>query len=318
MSSDEFSIIERYFTGLGRSDFGVELGIGDDAAVVDIPSGRQLVLSMDTLNLDVHFLSTVSPEDLAHKALAVNLSDLAAMAAEPAWFLLSLSLPKSDLDWLSRFSSALGEMANQYRLLLIGGDTCRGPLSITIQIAGLVPSRSYVRRSQAKPGDLILVSGELGNAALGLAQLQARVELPGDLRDTCIGAFNRPRPRVELLSFLREYASSAIDISDGLQGDLGHILKASGVGATIDREALPVNRWVREEEAYHYALGGGDDYEICCTIAASHRQAVARWNATQAECPLSIIGEITDSGYLLKYGQSSIDLTQAEGYRHFA
>lgn len=317
MSSDEFSIIDRYFTGLGQSDFAVELSTGDDAAVVDIPPGRQLVLSMDTLNLDVHFLTGVSPEDLACKALAVNLSDLAAMAADPAWFLLSLSLPKSDPDWLYRFSSALGEMAERYRLALIGGDTCRGPLSVTIQIAGLVPSQGYVRRSQAKPGDLILVSGELGNAALGLAQLQARVDLPGDIREACINALHRPRPRIEMVPFLREYANAAIDISDGLQADLGHILKASGVGAILNREALPVNRWIKQEDAYHYALRGGDDYEICCTVAAEHRQAVDSWNTAQPDCRLSIIGEITDSAYLLQHGESSIDLTQGRGFQHF-
>ncbi len=200
---------------------------------------------------------------------------------------------------------------------LIGGDTCRGELSITIQIAGLVPSDRFVTRKHAKPGDLILVSGELGNAGLGLAQIQGQVDLPRDLQSRCLLALNRPQPRLELAPFLREFASAAIDISDGLQGDLAHVLKASGCGASISRDAIPVNAWIEQQQAYHYALGAGDDYEICCCVPARHRGEIENWNLGHPECRLTVIGEVTESGYVLQEGERLIDLINLQGYRHF-
>ncbi len=317
MAHDEFAIIERYFSNIGDSAGNVVLGVGDDAAVVDVPPGDQLVISMDTLVGGIHFPLDTSPADIAYKALAVNLSDLAAMAADPAWFLLSLTLPESDSKWLGRFADGLRKSADIFKLQLIGGDTCHGELSITIQIAGLVPSDRYLTRNRAKPGDLILVSGELGNAALGLAHKQGQIDLPRELQSKCLLALNRPQPRLELTPFLREFASAAIDISDGLQGDLAHVLRASNCGATIVREAIPVNAWIEQQEAYQYSLAAGDDYEICCCIPARHQGEIENWNLEHPACQLSAIGEITESGYMLREGDSLIDLANAQGYRHF-
>jgi thiamine-monophosphate kinase len=317
MAHDEFAIIEQYFCGIGGSSANAVLAVGDDAAVVDVPPGEQLVVSMDTLVGGIHFPIDTCATDIAYKALAVNLSDLAAMAASPAWFLLSLTLPENDSAWLGRFANGLRQAADKFDLQLVGGDTCRGDLSITIQIAGLVPSGRFVTRRHASPGDLILVSGELGNAGLGLAQKQGRVDLPRDLQTKCLQALNRPQPRLELTPFLREFASAAIDISDGLQGDLAHVLKASGCGASISRDAIPVNAWIKQQQAYHYALGAGDDYEICCCVAARHRGEIENWNLGHPQCRLTAIGEVTESGYVLQEGEQLIDLTNLRGYRHF-
>jgi len=317
MAQDEFAIIEQYFSDIGKPVADLALGIGDDAAIVDVPSAEQLVVSMDTLVSGVHFPPDTSPADIAYKALAVNLSDLAAMAATPAWFLMSLTLPQNDTTWLQQFADGLRQTADAFKLQLIGGDTCHGGLSISIQIAGLVPSGRYVTRGQANPGDLILVTGELGNAALGLAQRQGEIDLPRELREKCLSALNRPRPRLELSPFLRQFASAAIDISDGLQGDLAHVLKASGCGANIGQSALPVNAWIAERGAYHYALAAGDDYEICCCVPAKYRTEIESWNHEHPDCRLSEIGEIIGSGYFLHDGENLTDLGKVQGYRHF-
>lgn len=313
----EFAIIEQHFSNVGQPADYVALGIGDDAAVVDVPAGEQLVVSMDTLIGGVHFPLDTSPADIACKALAVNLSDLAAMAATPAWFLLSLTLPADDTDWLSQFADGLRKSADIYQLPLIGGDTCRGELSITVQIAGTVPANAFLTRGQASPGDLILVTGELGNAGLGLAHKQGRIKLPDELQGSCLLALNRPQPRLELIPFLREFASAAIDISDGLQGDLGHLLKASGCGARIARASLPVNSWIMREDAYQYALSAGDDYEICCCVPPGYEADIDNWNLQHPNCRLTIIGEVTEADFMLLAGQQLIDLGKSQGYRHF-
>jgi len=317
MAQDEFAIIERYFSNIGKPADNIALGIGDDAAVVEVPPTDQLVVSMDTLVGGVHFPPDTSPADIAYKALAVNLSDLAAMAATPAWFLMSLTLPENDTNWLHQFASELSQTAETFKLQLIGGDTCHGALSITIQIAGLVPFARYITRRHASPGDLILVTGELGNAALGLAHQQGKIDLPQNLQARCLSALNRPQPRLELVPFLREYASAAIDISDGLQGDLAHLLKASACGAEINQLALPVNAWIEQQGCYDYALAAGDDYEICCCVPARHRVEIDRWNRKHPQCRLSIIGEIAESGYFLRDAERLINLDNAQGYQHF-
>jgi thiamine-monophosphate kinase len=317
MAQDEFSIIQQYFSAVGAPAASTVLGIGDDAAVVEVPAGMQQVVSMDTLIAGVHFPVDTSPADIAYKALAVNLSDLAAMAATPSWFLLSLSLPNTDASWLEAFANELRQTAAAFDLQLIGGDTCHGALSISVQVAGLVPAGEFVTRAGAAPGDLILVSGELGNAGLGLAHLQGRIELPDALRANCLLALNRPRPRLELGDFLRRFASAAIDISDGLQGDLAHILRASRCGARIDRAAIPLNPWIEQQDLYPVALGAGDDYEICCTLPLQYQAEIENWNRQHPQCRLSTIGEITDSGFTLRLGEQTIDLADSQGYRHF-
>lgn len=315
--ASEFAIIEQYFSDIGKPGENILLGVGDDAAVVKLPADMQLVVAMDTLIEGVHFPQDTSPEDIAHKALAVNLSDLAAMGANPAWFLMSLSLDSDDRQWLSRFARGLKKTADDYALQLIGGDTCRGKLAISIQIAGHVPNDQFVTRRGAKPGDIILVSGQLGNAALGLAHRQREIELAPALQASCVQALNRPRPRLELGPFLRQFASSAIDISDGLVGDLRHILEASGCGARISRQALPVNRWIEQHGAYEYALDAGDDYEICCTLPVDLSDEVDGWNQRHPDCRLTPIGEITESGFYLRHGDDMINLDQRQGFRHF-
>ncbi len=316
--ADEFAIIERYFGNIGKPADSIALDIGDDAAVVDLPAGHQLAVAMDTLVAGVHFPINTDPADIAYKALAVNLSDLAAMAAKPAWFLLSLTLADSDEAWLSGFADGLKQAADCYGLRLVGGDTCRGQLSISIQIAGLVPNGRFVTRGGALPGDIILVSGELGNAALGLAHKKGQVELPDVLAHKCEAALNRPQPRLELSGFLREFADAAIDISDGLVGDLKHILDASGCGAELKQDAIPVDRWIRRQNAWGYALDAGDDYEICCCVPACYDVQIESWNRENPECRLMPIGRITESGYYLRTGGQRLDLTRRQGYRHFA
>ena len=315
--ANEFAIIEQYFKSIGKPADSTILGIGDDAAVVEVPPGHQLVVSIDTLIEGTHFPPNTHPADIAYKSLAVNLSDLAAMSANPAWFLLSLSLEESDPEWLSEFASSLNQTANTFGLQLIGGDTCHGKLAISIQIAGHVPSGQFVGRQGAAVGDIILVSGELGNAALGLAHKSGNLVLEPALQAKCELALNRPQPRLELNPFLREFASSAIDISDGLIGDLKHILDASNLGARIERSALPVDAWIEQHDAYEYALDAGDDYEICCTLPARFGGEVDKWNRAHPQCRLALVGEITKSGYHLRDGDNLIDLSGRQGYRHF-
>lgn len=317
MRSNEFSLIERFFADIGRGEFPVRLSQGDDAAVLDVPPGMQVVMSIDTLISGVHFPQQTSAADIAYKALAVNLSDLAAMAAKPAWFLLSLSLPDDDEDWLEEFSKSLGQMSQRHQIELVGGDTCRGPLSVTIQVTGLVPEGQYVTRAGAQAGDRVLVSGVLGNASLGLAHLQQRVHLPEPLRELCVTALNRPKPRLDLSDFIAQFASAAIDLSDGLVGDLAHILRSSRVGATINQFALPVNDWIKKNDAFDYALTGGDDYEICCTLPSKYQDHLDDWNHAHPECQLIEIGEIIKSDYTLMKGNHSTDLKHWQGYQHF-
>ena len=317
MSADEFSLIQRYFTDLGESSANRILGVGDDAAIIQVPAGFQLAVCMDTLIEGVHFPHNTAASDIAIKSLVVNLSDLAAMAAQPDWFQLSLTLPKADDGWLDEFARALQQTAQQYRVELVGGDTCRGALSVTIQAAGLVPQNQFLRRDNARPGDMIIVSGQLGDAALGLSVSNETVNLEASLASTCLARLNRPHPRLELIEFLRRHASSAIDISDGLVADLGHILESSDAGAIIYQDRLPVNHWIREHHQYHLALQGGDDYEICCTVAEKYLDEVQRWNHHNPHCPLSVIGVVTEEGYLLDNGAQRQELSFSGGFRHF-
>jgi thiamine-monophosphate kinase len=315
--ASEFEIIARYFSRLGKESAHTRLAVGDDAAVVEVPPGQQLAVCIDTLVGGTHFPLDTDPADIGYKALTVNLSDLAAMAADPAWFQLSLTLPRADSEWLEGFATGLRDAAETFGVQLVGGDTCRGELAISIQAAGLVPAGCYLTRGGARRGDIVLVSGELGNAALGLAHRQGKIELPAATAKKCLRALNRPEPRLQLTPFLRQFASAAIDISDGLLGDLRHILEASGLGAEIDRAAIPVDAWIERRGTYEYALEAGDDYEICCTVGERHRSEIETWNRQHADCPLSAIGTISESGYRLHADSETIDLDRKQGYRHF-
>ncbi|HDT0721017.1 thiamine-phosphate kinase [Proteus mirabilis] len=279
MPCGEFSLIKQYFTSQPVKRKDVSTGIGDDCAILTVPEKQQVAISTDTLVSGIHFLPTISPEDLAYKALAVNISDLAAVGADPAWASLALTLPKVDNDWLEAFSRSLFALAEYYSIQLIGGDTTKGPLSLTITIQGLVPQGMALLRSGAKIGDWIYVTGFLGDSAAGLAVLQNRLQpSQTESRDYFIARHLRPQPRLLQGQALRSLASAAIDISDGLISDLNHILTASGCGARINLDALPysvaMKSQVSKEQAEVWALSGGEDYELCFTVPEINRGAL--------------------------------------------
>ena len=269
MSLGEFDLIARYFTRrAARSD--VLLGVGDDAAVVSVPPDRRLVVAMDTLVDGVHFPAGTSSSDIGYRSLAVNLSDLAAMGAQPSWMTLSLALPHTDEAWVAGFAQGLFELADMHGVALIGGDTVRGPMTITVQVAGLVERDRWLTRAGAREGDLIYVSGTIGDAAAGLAVVQQRKPDSSAVR-YLRERFLRPTARVELGRTLRPFATAAMDVSDGLLTDLDKLCAASGCGAQIDIDALPLSDSLRgtfdPSTCVDFALAGGDDYELLFTIA---------------------------------------------------
>jgi len=320
MALGEFQLIDRFFSTLGTARDDVVLGVGDDCAVLEIPAGRQLAVTLDTLVEGVHFVRGADPEALGHKALAVNLSDLAAMGADPAWITLALTLPSVDEYWLAAFARGFGELARRYGVALVGGDTTRGPLSISIEAHGFVSADRVIRRSGACPGDLVYVTGTLGDAALGLLVQQGLYTAPehlGFLRSR----LDRPTPRIDAGLALRGLATSAIDISDGLAADLGHVLEASGCGATLYLDRLPLSSGVREyvEESGDWApiLSGGDDYELCCTVPEKRQGEVERL-AGKLDCGLNWIGIIDRHPGLRVMGPEGELVHAAGGFDHFA
>lgn len=317
---DEFALIERYFARRAaqiRAPHAV-LGIGDDAALLDIPAGMQLAVSMDTLVSGVHFPASAEPCDIGYKALAVNLSDMAAMGAEPVAATLALTLPQADEAWLQRFSDGFFDLAERYRVALIGGDTTRGPLSITVQIHGLLPQGAALLRSGAHPDDAIYVTGTLGDAGLGLLITQGKITSASPQR--VLDKLNRPEPRVREGMALRGIASSAIDVSDGLLADLGHILKASSMGARLNLDALPLSPAVRacgEEQAHALALSSGDDYELCFTVPPAGEAALKRAFETFS-CACARVGVIErEPGLRCVRADGSLYKPTTSGYDHF-
>jgi len=318
MSLGEFDIIARYFANRApRPD--VLLGIGDDAAVLDVRADRRLVVAMDTIVDGVHFPSDTAAADIGYRALAVNLSDLAAMGAEPAWMTLSLCLPQADASWLEGFSTGLFELADRFGVALIGGDTVKGPLVVTVQVAGWVEPDRWLTRSGAQPGDLVYVSGVVGEAAAGLAVIQQQMPETAaavQLRQR----FLRPAPRVALGRSLRTIASAAMDVSDGLLTDLGKLCTASGCGANIDVDLLPrsaaMSQVFAADACVDYALAGGDDYEILFTVAPEQAPRVAR--ELNAVCACTQIGVVTSQGGVqCRQGQQPYAIKRT-GYDHFA
>ena len=271
----EFDIIDRFFDLKKHQRKDVILGIGDDCAITRVPEGQHLAITTDTLLSGVHFPEDTPPAAIAHKALAVNLSDLAAMGAEPAWYSLSLSIPHSDEAWLVEFSQSLFELSEYYSVQLIGGDTVQGPLAITVTAQGFIPQQQALTRSGAKPGDLLYVTGTVGDAGLGLDIVQGRQQVKSHCKDFLINRLNYPSPRLLAGTGLRRVANACIDISDGLIGDLKHILHASGCGARVMLEKLPLSIAMREavetDLAYRYALTSGDDYELLFTVSEENR-----------------------------------------------
>lgn len=323
MSLSEFQIIEQYFAQKQRSRTDIILGIGDDGATIRTPEDKELVISIDTLVAGVHFPNTTQAKDIAYKALAVNLSDLAAMGATPSWFTLALTLPEAAPDWLNDFSAGLFSLANEYDVQLVGGDLTHGPLSITIQIAGYVPNGQTLCRHGARAGDLIYVTGVLGDAALALQAEQGIVSVAADKYSYILGRLNCPVPRVTQGILLRGLASACIDISDGLMADLGHILTASDVGAVVNVANLPISSVIKssisnEEQGLKLALCGGDDYELCFCIAPD-KVGELEETLSDNDCPYTCIGEIKEAPSLdvVDTNGNSLNL-ECEGYNHFS
>ncbi|HEU0233691.1 MAG TPA: thiamine-phosphate kinase [Gallionella sp.] len=314
----EFDLIRRFFT---RDTPHAILGVGDDAALLQVSAGNVLAVSSDMLVCGTHFLPDADPFWLGHKTLAVNLSDMAAMGAAPRWAVLAIALPEADEAWLAQFSAGFFALAQRHDVELVGGDTTRGPLNLCVTIFGEVPAQQALRRSGAQVGDEIWVSGRLGGAALALAHLQGRIALSAAELAACLPALHRPQPRVALGLALRGIASSAIDISDGLLADLGHILDASQVGAQLDFAALPVspvlNNYVSRTLATQCILSGGDDYELCFTASAA-RHAELSDIAARLNLPLTRIGKIVaGSGCIVHDAAGNPLNVEACGYDHF-
>jgi len=319
-SPGEFELIARHFArAAGNSR--VDLGIGDDCALIDAGPERQWAVTTDMLVENVHFLADVAPAALGHKALAVNLSDLAACGAQPRACLLALALPRADDAWLADFANGLLALAEQFGCSLAGGDTTRSTAGVTISITALgeVPRGAALLRSGARVGDDIWVSGHLGDGALGLAVRRDRIELSPAARLAAVERLERPTPRVELGVALRGIAHSAIDVSDGLAGDLGHVLKSSVVGATIEWGALPVSAALASlplEFQQRCVLAGGDDYELVFTADAASRDAV-RAVGRDVHLPLTRIGIVRAGGGLtLAAPQGPMDI-QPRAFDHF-
>jgi thiamine-monophosphate kinase len=322
MPFNEFDLIQRFFNQKTKNRKDVILGIGDDAALLRVPFEQQLVVTTDTLVSGRHFPVNTLPEDIGYKALAVNLSDLAAMGAEPAWILLALTLPKANEIWIRKFTEGFFPLMQHFQLQLVGGDITQGPLTITVQALGFVPTGKALGRIGANVGDLIYVTGCLGDAGLALEAIQKKecFGLTSAQMLTVMQRLNRPEPRVDIGLALRDIASSAIDISDGLAADLNHILLANKVGAILQLEKLPLSDSLQtfpREKAWKLALSSGDDYELCFTVPALHER-VLQQHLQKLNTPYACIGSIKkDQGLLLLDQNGSVFIIDKTGFQHF-
>jgi thiamine-monophosphate kinase len=315
----EFDLIARYFT---HAQPNTDLGIGDDAALISVPPGHQLAISADMLVAGTHFFADADPYGIGWKSLAVNISDMAAMGAEARWATLALALPAIEEAWLAEFSRGFFACAAQFGVALIGGDTTRGPLTISVQIMGTVPQQQALTRGGAQPGDDIWISGPLGTAALALAAMQGRYPLDKDALAECSGALHQPQPRASLGLALRQIAHSAIDISDGLLADLGHILQASGLGADLRFNDIPLSSITRQHVAdsaiQSMVLAGGDDYELCFTAPSARREQIATLGK-QLGLSMGMIGQTRSQTGIEVYDADDrrLDIQKA-GFDHFS
>jgi thiamine-monophosphate kinase len=312
----EFDIIARHFT---RPTPQANLGVGDDAALLAVGAGMELAVSTDMLVAGTHFFPDTDPEKLGWKTLAVNISDLAAMGADPRWATLALALPEVNEPWLSAFSQGFFDCAQRFGVDLIGGDTTRGPLTLSVQIMGEVPRGSALRRDGAKIGDDIWISGQLGNASLALAALQGKIPMAG--LEPCLPALHSPQPRVTLGLGLRGHARAAIDISDGLVADLGHILQRSNCGAEIKLNLIPRSSHLAglmsQPLGLHCLLAGGDDYELCFT-APENQESYIESLRDKLNIRLTRIGKITAGRELRVLDMQGKPVSfEGSGYDHF-
>jgi thiamine-monophosphate kinase len=320
MALSEFALIERYFRRCGAHRTDVRLGVGDDAALLVVPGGSELVATIDTLVAGVHFPHGSPPASIGHRALAVNLSDLAAMGARPAWGLLALTLPEPDESWLEEFANGFSNLARAHGVALVGGDTTRGPLCISVQLLGHVPTGEALTRGGGSAGDVLFVSGTCGDAAAGLAIEQGQLEAEAEGRAWLRERFLWPTPRVALGERLRGLASACIDVSDGLLADAGRLASASQVGVELVWADValsqPLLEVLGEARARELALGGGDDYELCFTVPP---QNVARLTAQlpPQEWRYTRIGLLrAEPGAVVVHDGTVMEFSHS-GYEHF-
>ncbi len=310
MALAEFNLIKQFFTRPAQHK-STQLSVGDDCALLSVPEGDELAVTVDTMVEGVHFFPDVPPEQLGYKLVAVNLSDLASMGAEPIAITLALTMPKVDTLWLQDFAKGVFALVDKYQLDLIGGDTTSGSLTLTVQAMGLVPKQQALRRSTAKVGDLIYVTGTLGDAGLGLKIKQG---YSGRETEQALQRFNMPEPRIQEGLAIRALANACIDISDGLAADLGHILSRSGLGACLVYEHLPLStavmEYMRHTEDWQMPLVAGDDYELCFTIAAEYARQLS------IDCTCIGVIEAEQGLRLTRNGISSI--FNNSGFEHFA
>ncbi len=314
MAEDDLISLIAESTNRAASD--VLIGIGDDAAVIDVPPGKSLVTCTDTLVAGVHFPDGAPAHSIGFKSLAVNLSDMAAMAAKPRWAQLSLTLPTMDEPWVRDFLAGFMVLADRYNVILVGGDTCAGPLSITVQAMGLADRDKLLTRGTAKAGDLLAVSGELGDAALALMLLRGGQSVHSQL----LQRLHEPEPRLRVGSALAGIASSCIDISDGLALDLERLLRSSGCGARVDLEKLPASKHLEklpDAQRWELQMTGGDDYELCFSVPPKRLPLLENMIRTTA-VPVSIIGEVTASAGINCYDENgTVIQLRSSGYQHF-
>jgi thiamine-monophosphate kinase len=317
-NSPEFELIARHFT---RPAANAVLGVGDDCALVDVTNGMDLAVSTDTMVSGTHFFPDVDPENLGHKALAVNLSDMAAMGAMPYWAMLALTVPNVNHDWLAAFAKGFFDLAQEYNVSLIGGDTTRGPLTLTVTIMGEVPAGAALRRSGAKAGNDVWVSGNIGDAALAVAHRHGRLVLgEADYREAVMRLYE-PSPRVALGQALRGLATAAIDVSDGLLADLTHICRLSNVGATVELASVPVSsiglKHIETDAGRNAIVAGGDDYELCFTAHPNSRDSIQELT-DMLGIPITRVGQIKrGKGVSLLGADGKPVKVDGRGYDHF-
>jgi thiamine-monophosphate kinase len=319
VAASESQLIERFFRDLGASRNDTVLGIGDDAALLRVPEGCELALTTDALIEGVHFLPGAPARALGHRALAVNLSDIAAMGAAPSWALLSLNLPAADDAWLSEFAAGFGALARSHAVALVGGNLSRGALSITVELAGLVPAGQALRRSGARAGDGLYLSGSVGDAACGLKVLRGEAAGSAAAAAWLQHRFEFPTPRVALGQALRGIASACIDVSDGVCIDASRLLAASGCAATVEIERLPLSEALRQvlgADAWRSALSGGEDYELCFAAPPDQAGALAAI-ARQTGQAVTRIGSLHHGSGLALQMAASVMQFSASGFDHF-
>lgn len=316
---DEFGLIQRYFA---RAQVGsdVLIGIGDDCAVVQPPAGRHLVMSIDTMVEGVHFPVDTRPERIGARAMCAALSDLAAMGARPHWFTLALTIPDADPEWMSEFSDGVFSVAKHHECCLIGGDTTRGPLCVSVQVHGSVEPGKALLRSGARPDDIIYVTGNLGDGAAALAVIKKTMTVSAGVSAYLQKRFYAPSPRILEGELLVGVASAAIDVSDGLSADLSKICEASAVGALVDVSRLPISPlwkdYIHEGQRLGWALSGGDDYQLCFTVPRAHVAKVENW-IKQGKLLATAIGKITHKPSLLLMKNGKVYEPESTGYNHF-